>query len=85
MKYVLEKIELTERQPHDNMAGYFLAALRDDYKMPVRYVPAKKVKPKPQPSPIPLEPELSEETCRIRAEKTTGVAAKYAMSSGVLA
>ena len=27
MKYVLEKIELTERQPHDNMAGYFLARL----------------------------------------------------------
>jgi hypothetical protein len=41
MKYVLEKIELAERQPRDNMAGYFLAALRDDYKMPVRYVPAK--------------------------------------------
>jgi plasmid replication initiation protein len=69
VKYVLEKVELTERQPRDNAAGYFLAALRDDYKMPVRYVPAKKAKPKPQPSPIPLEPELSEETRRIRAEK----------------
>jgi plasmid replication initiation protein len=69
MKYVLDKIALTERQPRDNMAGFFLAALRDDYKMPVRHVPAKKIKPRSEPVPILPEPEVSEETRRISAEK----------------
>ena len=83
MKYVLEKIALTERQPRDNTAGFFLAALRDDYKMPVRHVPAKKVKPKQEPPPVLLEPEVSEETRRISSEKLREWRLKYAMSPGV--
>ena len=61
MKYVLDKIALTESQPRDNMAGFFLAALRDDYKMPVRHVPAKKAKTRSEPE----EPKISEEQRQI--------------------
>jgi plasmid replication initiation protein len=68
MKYVLDKIALTESQPRDNMAGFFLAALRDDYKMPVRHVPAKKVKPRRQSVPVVPDPEVSDETRRISAQ-----------------
>jgi plasmid replication initiation protein len=68
MKYVLDKIALTESQPRDNMAGFFLAALRDDYKMPVRHVPAQKVKPRRQSVPVVPDPEVSDETRRISAQ-----------------
>jgi len=68
MKYVLDKIALTESQPRDNMAGFFLAALRDDYKMPVRHVPAKKVKPRSQSVPVVPDQEVSDETRRISAQ-----------------
>ena len=68
MKYVLDKIALTESQPRDNMAGFFLAALRDDYKMPVRHVPAKKVNPRRQSVPVVPDPEVSDETRRISAQ-----------------
>ena len=68
MKYVLDKIALTESQPRDSMAGFFLAALRDDYKMPVRHVPAKMVKPRRQSVPVVPDPEVSDETRRISAQ-----------------
>jgi plasmid replication initiation protein len=58
LEYVREKIAVTELQPRENVARFLLAALRDDYKLPVRHVPAKKVKPKIPPSP---EPEFTEE------------------------
>jgi hypothetical protein len=48
------------------MARFLLAALRDDYKMAVKYIPEKKVKPKPQ---APPEPEMSEEERRIALEE----------------
>src|SRR5208282_1257641 len=41
MQYVLDKISVTEREPRDNVARFFLAALRDDYKPQVRHVPEK--------------------------------------------
>ena len=65
MQYVLDKISITEGQPRTNVASFFLAALRNDYKMPVRYVPTKKIKPKREPLP---EPEISEEERRISVE-----------------
>ena len=65
MQYVLDKISITEGQPRTNVASFFLAALRDDYKMPVRYVPTKKIKPKREPLPAP---EISEEQRRISVE-----------------
>jgi plasmid replication initiation protein len=66
MKYVLDKIAVTESQPRDNTARFFLAALRDDYKLPVRHIPPKKVKPKREVLPAP---EISEEECRRSAEQ----------------
>jgi Initiator Replication protein len=66
IQYVLDKIAVTESQPRDNMARFLLAALRDDYKMAVKYIPAKKVKPRTQPLP---EPEISEEERRITLEE----------------
>lgn len=65
MEYVLEKITLTESQPRDNTARFFLAALRDDFKMPVRHAVAKKSKPNIQPE----EPKISEEDRQISAKK----------------
>lgn len=65
MKYVLEKIAITECQPRDNTARFFLAALRDDFKMPVRHVVVKKVKPRSEPK----EPKITEEERRASVEK----------------
>jgi plasmid replication initiation protein len=66
IQYVMDKIAVTESQPRDNMARFLLAALRDDYKMAVKYVPPKKVKPKPQALP---KPEISEEERRLTLEE----------------
>src|SRR5262249_1171340 len=66
IQYVMDKIAVTESQARDNMARFLLAALRDDYKMAVKYVPAKKVKPKTQPPP---EPEISGEERRTAVEE----------------
>jgi len=82
MKYVLDKIAVTESQPRDNMARFFLAALRDDYKMPVRHIPAKKVKPKRDPLP---EPEISEEKRRISVEQLREWRLKFAGNPGIRA
>jgi plasmid replication initiation protein len=61
MQYVLDKITLTESQPRENTARFFLAALRDDYKMPVRHIPAKKIKAQKGVLPVP---EITEEERR---------------------
>jgi hypothetical protein len=80
LEYVREKIQLTELQPRDNMARFFLAALRDDFKMPVRHVPAKKVKVKREPPP---EPVLSQEARQLTVEQLREWRRKLAKSPGV--
>ena len=65
LKYVLDKIAITECQPRDNAARYFLAALRDDFKMPVRHVVVKKTKPRSEPE----EPKITDEGRRVSVEK----------------
>ena len=65
MQYVLDKIALTESQPRENTARFFLAALRDDYKMPVRHVPAKKIKAQKEVLP---ELTITEEEQRMNLE-----------------
>jgi plasmid replication initiation protein len=52
LEYVREKITLTELEPRENAARYLMAALRDDFKPPVRYIPPKKQRRSPTP---PLE------------------------------
>ena len=65
MQYVLDKIALTESQPRENTARFFLAALRDDYKMPVRHIPAKKIKAQKEVLP---ELTITEEEQRMNLE-----------------
>jgi hypothetical protein len=78
MKYVLDKIKLTECQPRENTARFFLAALRDDFKMPVRHTVVKKAKPRSEPP----EPVISEEERRISAEKLKEWRLKFAGNAG---
>ena len=65
LQYVLDKIVLTESQPRENTARFFLAALRDDYKMPVRHIPAKKIKAQKEVLP---ELTITEEEQRMNLE-----------------
>jgi plasmid replication initiation protein len=64
LKYVLDKIAITEYQRRDNAARYFLAALRDDFKMPVRLAVVKKPKPRSEPE----EPKITDEERRVSVE-----------------
>ena len=74
MNYVLEKITVTESQPRENTARFFLAALRDDFKMPVRHTVVKKAKPRSQPE----EPKISEEERRISIDRLKQWRLKFA-------
>jgi plasmid replication initiation protein len=61
VEYVREKITLTELEPRDNVARYFMAALRDDFKLPVRRLREPK---RPRKAPVPditAEPEHTDE------------------------
>jgi plasmid replication initiation protein len=66
-EYLREKVTLTELEPRENAARYLMAALRDDFKLPVRYVPRKKKIPHPAvppEEPVPLKDE--ERAARVR-------------------
>ena len=64
-----EKLTLTELEPRENAARYFMAALRDDFKLPVRHsVPPKKAGKRP-PLPIIDEVSQSDEERRAAAGK----------------
>jgi plasmid replication initiation protein len=61
IEYVREKVTLTELEPRDNVARYFMAALRDDFKLPVRRLREPK---RPRKAPVPdiaAEPEHTDE------------------------
>jgi plasmid replication initiation protein len=61
MEYVREKLTLTELEPRENVARFFMAALRDDFKLPVRRVPEPK-RPRKVPQPVlPVPPEQTDE------------------------
>ncbi|MGA8655906.1 MAG: replication initiation protein [Chthoniobacterales bacterium] len=55
LEYVREKITLTELEPRENAARYLMAALRDDFRPPVRYVPPKKARAR-----RPTQPQFEE-------------------------
>jgi len=65
--YLREKLTLTDLEPRENAARYLLAALRDDFKPPVKRVPEKKNPPKRSLPPVPAE--LSEQDKAIAAQK----------------
>jgi hypothetical protein len=69
IEYVREKITLAELEPRENIARYFMAAVRDDFKMPIRSVPKPKKTTKPAASSIPEEAPSSPQELREVAEK----------------
>jgi len=54
IEYVREKLTLAELEPRENAARYLMAALRDDFKLPVRFEPPAK-KPKKRTTPPVVE------------------------------
>jgi plasmid replication initiation protein len=69
IEYVREKLTLTELEPRDNAARYLMAALRDDFKLPVRFEPPAK-KPKRRATPLVVEENTpTEEERAVRAER----------------
>jgi plasmid replication initiation protein len=64
LEYVREKITLTELEPRENAARYLMAALRDDFKPPIRYVPPKKARAR---RPTPPQFEETAESDRVLA------------------
>jgi hypothetical protein len=67
LDYVREKLTLTEAEPRENVARFFLAALHRDFKAAVRYQPPKPPKPA-FPKPPVESRELTEEERRAAAE-----------------
>lgn len=61
IEYVREKVTLTELEPRENVARYFMAALRDDFKLPVRRVPEPKRPRKTADAALPVEPEQTDD------------------------
>jgi plasmid replication initiation protein len=67
--YVREKLTLTEMEPRENAARYFMAALRDDFKPPIRTPgPAKKPAKRPMPAVVERGIQTDEER-KVAAEK----------------
>ena len=58
IEYVREKIAVVDSEPRKNAARTFLAALKGDWKLPVKRKPPPK--PKSQPSPQAPLPEISD-------------------------
>jgi len=66
--YLREKLTLTDMEPRENAARYLLAALRDDFKPPVKRVPEKKNPPKRSLPPVPVSEQDQPTTDEERAE-----------------
>ena len=81
IQYVREKITLTELEPRENIARFFMAAVRDDFKMPVRSAPAPKKPSKRAVPSIPEEVPKSDEELRATAEKLRQLRQTVATSS----
>jgi plasmid replication initiation protein len=69
IEYVREKLTLTELEPRDNAARYLMAALRDDFKLPVRFEPPAKKPKKRTPLPVVEENTLTEQELATGAER----------------
>ena len=69
IEYLREKITLTELEPRENAARYFMAALRDDFKLPVRREPEKEAASEASHPPfLEAPPPLTEEERTARME-----------------
>jgi len=72
-EYVREKITLTEMERRENAARYFLAALRDDFKPPVRRGGEPKKRSKPPVTPVAQESVHTDEERQILREHLRGL------------
>jgi plasmid replication initiation protein len=68
MAYIEEKIAVVNSEPRPNAARAFLAALKGDWKLPVKRKPPPKRRPQPQAQELP--PEMSAEEWEKKREKT---------------
>lgn len=75
LAYVLDKVGLTNSKERDNAATFFLVALRDDYKWPVK-VP-KPAKPRRTPRKEPL-PANSDEGASAASDRNPALAGELA-------
>jgi hypothetical protein len=69
IEYVREKLTLTEMEPRENAARYFLAALRDDFKLPVRRGREPKKRSKPPVTPVAEERAYTDDERQIARER----------------
>ena len=78
MAYVEEKIAVVNSEPRPNAARTFLAALKGDWKLPVKRKPV----PIPKPQPLPQEPppEMSDEELTKMREETRAMFDKFRKS-----
>jgi hypothetical protein len=67
IEYVREKIAVVDSEPRKNAARTFLAALKGDWKLPVKRKPPPI--PKSQPPPQEPPPEISDEEWAKQREK----------------
>jgi plasmid replication initiation protein len=68
MAYIEEKIAVVNSEPRPNAARAFLAALKGDWKLPVKRKPPPKRRHQPQAQELP--PEMSAEEWEKKREKT---------------
>jgi hypothetical protein len=78
MAHIEEKIAVVNSEPRPNAARTFLAALKGDWKLPVKRKPAPK--PKPQPPAQALPPEMSAEEWEKEREKTRAIIDEFKKS-----
>ena len=78
MAYVEEKIAVVNSEPRPNAARTFLAALKGDWKLPVKRKPVPI--PKPQPLPQERPPEMSDEELTKMREETRAMFDKFRKS-----
>jgi plasmid replication initiation protein len=79
LPYVKEKVAITELEPRRNAARFLLAALRDDFKMPIRTVAKKKRAAAPDPPVEETKPDdeaaRQEAVRKLRAFRASGLVA----------
>jgi plasmid replication initiation protein len=84
IEYVREKLTLTELEPRENAARYFMAALRDDFKMPVRRGPAPKKPNKRPPLAVAEEIPRTDEEFRAAADKLRDMKQAVALNAAAM-
>jgi plasmid replication initiation protein len=80
-EYVREKITLSELEPRENIARFFMAAVRDDFKMPVRSAAGPKKPSKRASPPILEEAPKSDEEIRAAVAQLRQMKQTVAISS----